>query len=162
MRLVDDALGARLSGLHQLMHGDLVLGILPRLLREDCGLFLRLLEQALALLQQALGLIGRGRRGHAQAVNEVEQLLAINGPTRSKPAAPTGNHRGFNLVDQFQEVDGELLPNTSPRSTVAQTPGVSPISAVAAKLSFQPKESPSYPRFAAGISLCSARQPGVI
>ena len=43
MGLVDDALRARLGRLDQFVHGNLLFGVLPRLLREDRRLFLRVL-----------------------------------------------------------------------------------------------------------------------
>jgi len=34
-------------------------------------------------------------------VDEVEQLLAVDGPARAKTATPPGEYRRFDLVDQF-------------------------------------------------------------
>ena len=120
VRLVDNALRAILGCLNQFMDRDLLLRIHPRLLRKDGRLFLRLLEQPLSLFQQSLGLIGRGRSGHAQPVNQVEQLLSVNSPARTEPAAPSGEDGVLDLVNQFKEVDVDLLPRRPPVSTLAQ------------------------------------------
>jgi hypothetical protein len=99
---------------------NLLLGILPCLLREDRGFLLGVLKQALTFLKQSLRLIGRCRRSHAQTVYQIEQLLAVNRPAGTEPAASTGQNSRFDLVNQFEEVDDELRPRVPPESTVAQ------------------------------------------
>lgn len=120
VRLIDDVLCPRLRGLDQFVNRNLLLGVLPGLLREDRGFLLGVLKQAFALLKESLRLIGRRRRGHTQSVDQVEQLLAVNRPAGTEPAAPTGQNSRFDLVNQFEEVDDELRPRGPPVSTVAQ------------------------------------------
>ncbi len=120
VRLIDDVLRPRLRSLHQFVNRNLLLGILARLLRENRGFFLSVLQQAFALLKQSLSLISRCRRGHTQSVDQVEQLLAVNRPAGTESAASTGQNSRFDLVNQFEEIDDELRPRVPPESTVAQ------------------------------------------
>ncbi|MCY3559158.1 MAG: hypothetical protein OXH13_11035 [Chloroflexi bacterium] len=68
-----------------------------------------------------LRLLRRGGRGHAQAVDQVQELLTVDGPTGSEAAAATRQDRLFDLFDQFKQVDDELLPRAPRRITLVST-----------------------------------------
>ena len=105
-----DFVGALLGGDDQLVRADLHFGFLLRAVDDDLRLFAGLFKHAVALADQLLGLFQRGRRGRAQAIDRVEQLLAVDDPAAAEPRAAAGQHRVFQLVDDFEEVDVSLPP----------------------------------------------------
>lgn len=115
----EDFVGALLGGDHEFVRVDLRFGFLLGAVDDDLGFLAGLFEHGVALGDQFAGLFERGGRGGAEAVDQVEQSLAIDDPAAAQAAAAAGEYGVFQLIDEFEEVDGSFPTGSAAQGRVA-------------------------------------------
>ena len=91
------------------MAAELGVGLLAGFGDDDFRLFVGEGEDLLAVPDDALRVGDFGGDGGADLVDDVEQAVAVDGAAAAEAAAAGGEQRFFELIDEWQDVDGGLL-----------------------------------------------------